>query len=174
MKSKPRLRSQILAMLGALGLVCIGRAEDAAVPLIDHLPVVVAVKGLPLPIIGSVYPVSRQAGLTDQDMSGSKNETMREHFYEALKDNRPLLFAGGHEHTMEVLDGDIGARYRIVSGAGIYGHTKPIKFRDQTLFARSQGGFMRLDFSRDGRVRLAVIAVDETGGYEEAFSIDLE
>jgi hypothetical protein len=46
-----------------------------------------------------------------------------------------------------------------VSGAGILGHASLVRKVQGTLFAREAAGFMRLDITRDGRVRLAVTTV---------------
>lgn len=63
--------------------------------------------------------------------------------------------------------------YVVFSGAGYYGHTSPTKFRDETLYQRAAAGFMRLDFLRDGRLRLDVFIVDAEAGVSEPFAIYL-
>lgn len=68
----------------------------------DHLfPVtrVWAPMWIPLPIVGSGYPLMRRAGVSSQDISGSKNERMRSAFEEAFASHPPLVYAAGHEHT---------------------------------------------------------------------------
>ncbi|HJS75230.1 MAG TPA: metallophosphoesterase, partial [Vicinamibacteria bacterium] len=77
---------------------------------------------LPLPGIGSLYPLIRNLGVTAQDLSSSEYQAMREALVEACRDNPPLAFAGGHEHTLEALKGDVVPNL-LVSGAGFYGHT---------------------------------------------------
>jgi len=138
----------------------------------DHIFPVTAVASwawLPLPVIGSAYPLSRMWGLSDQDLSGSKNEHMREALDSVFAQNPPLVYAGGHEHVLEVFKGDV-VRYILVSGAGIYGNTEPIGDRDELLWGTTEAGFMRLDFFDDGTVRLGVIIVDEAGKGTEVFS----
>ena len=127
---------------------------------------------IPLPVIGSGYPLARVAGISSQDLSGSKNERMRARLEEAFATNPPLLYAAGHEHTLEVLEGKT-APYVVVSGAGYYGHTSPTKWRAETLYQTATAGFMQLDFLRDGRLRLGVLTVDAEAGVSEPFAIYL-
>lgn len=108
-------------------------------------------------------------GISDQDLSGALNEHMREAFESVFEENPPLVFAAGHEHTLEVFKGD-AMQYILVSGSGLYGNTEPIGDRDNLLWGATESGFMRLDFLDDGKVRLSVMTVDETGKGTEVFS----
>ena len=124
---------------------------------------------VPLPILGSGYPLARRAGVSSQDLSGSKNERMRVALREAFRENPPLIFAAGHEHTLEILRGAI-VPYLLVSGAGHYGHHSPTKRREQTLFKEAASGFLRLDVLRDGRLRLGVLIVDAEARVSEPYA----
>ncbi len=128
---------------------------------------------LPLPIIGSLYPLSRQWGISSQDQSGEHNKRMVAAFDSAFAGQPPLVYAAGHEHNLEVLEGE-SASYLLVSGAGIYDHASSTAWRDDTRFAAQEAGYMRLDVLRSGPIRLAVITVDETGQGTEAFSLYLQ
>ncbi|MCZ6765681.1 MAG: metallophosphoesterase [bacterium] len=138
----------------------------------DHIFPLTKVKSwawLPLPVIGSVYPLLRMWGISDQDLSGGLNEHMREAIESVFEEKPPLVYAGGHEHALEVFKGEF-VRYVLVSGSGIYGNTEPIGDRDNLLWSATESGFMRLDFFDDGTVRLGVLVVDETGDGTEVFS----
>jgi hypothetical protein len=50
-----------------------------------------------------------------------------------------------------------------VSGAGILGHESVVRDIEGSLFQREAAGFMRLDVTRDGRMRLSVITVVPEG-----------
>ncbi|MGE0452415.1 MAG: metallophosphoesterase [Vicinamibacteria bacterium] len=123
---------------------------------------------LPLPLIGSAYPSARQAGITSQDLAGEANRRLRAAIEGAFERSRPLVYASGHEHTLQVLEGS-GARHLLVSGAGIFGHTSAVKRLPDTRFASSRAGFMRLDVGAAGRVRLTVLEVDARGTAREAY-----
>ncbi len=139
----------------------------------DHLFPLRAVNSwlwLPLPVIGSAYPLARKWGVTAQDQSSGSNKRMRAALEGAFADHPPLVYASGHEHTLQVVGGRT-ARYVLVSGAGIADHESPTAWSKGTLFALAHPGFQRLDFLRDGRVRLGVIDVDASGRGVERFSM---
>ena len=93
---------------------------------------------------------------------------MRVALEEAFASDPPLIYAAGHEHTLEVLEGKT-VPYIVVSGAGCCGHTSPTKWRDQRLYQKATAGFMRLDLVRDGRLRLGVLTVDAEARVSQPF-----
>ena len=124
---------------------------------------------IPLPGIGSAYPLARRRGVSDQDLSGALNIKMREAIGGVFKKVPPLAYAAGHEHNLQVIQRK-GAEYLIVSGTGFYGHTSRIAPDENTLYAARASGFVRLDLSPTGEVRLAVLAADAAGNVRETFS----
>jgi len=128
---------------------------------------------VPLPGLGSIYPLARQNGISNQDESGPVYRRMRRMFEAAMHDHPPLVWAGGHEHNLEVLEGT-SARWLLVSGAGFYGHEGPTFRRTDMRFAAADAGFMRIEFLADGRARLGVLTVDREGRSSERFALWLE
>ena len=128
---------------------------------------------LPLPGLGSAYPLARQAGISNQDLAGTLNEKMRAALEGVFRTHPPLLHAAGHEHNLQVFRGR-SARYLAISGSGYYRPASRAVTTPETLFARAASGFMRLDLASDGRARLAVLVVDREGRGSEAFSLLLE
>jgi hypothetical protein len=128
---------------------------------------------IPLPGIGSAYPISRQRGISSQDLSSLENRRMRVMLEEALTARRPLIYAAGHEHNLQVIRG-IGGEWHLVSGAGSYNHLGPVAWRDSTRFAVTASGYMRLDVLRDGRARLGVMTVGPDSIATERFSLWLK
>ena len=127
---------------------------------------------IPLPGIGSAYPFARIHGASAQDLSGTLNRRMREALSGVLEKAPPLVYAAGHEHSLQVLQGT-GARYLLVSGAGAFGHVTQTAWTSSTLFAAALSGYMRLDVEKSGRVRLAVVTLDAKGRSREAAAFDL-
>lgn len=125
---------------------------------------------VPLPIIGSLYPLVRASGISAQDMGSGRYQTMRDSIVAAFGSQPPLAYAAGHEHNLQVLDG-IGARYLLVSGSGIYDHLSQAFRIEGSRYARAASGFIRVDILRDGRVRVGVLLVDEDGDVSEDFSM---
>jgi len=142
----------------------------------DHLFPLRASKSwlwVPLPGIGSAYPLSRMHGASAQDMSGAQNRRMREALSGVMQKQPPLVYAAGHDHNLQVLDGKNVARYLLVSGAGAFGHLSPTVWTKSTLYAGAVSGYLRIDFEKSGRGRLAVVALDANGKSREAAAFDL-
>jgi hypothetical protein len=126
---------------------------------------------VPLPILGSLYPIARRSGVTEQDLAGPLNQAMRAALDSTLAVTPPLVYVSGHVHGLEVLEGGARAEVLLVSGAGNFGHADPLQWLADTRFiASGQGGYAKLEFERGGRVRLAVITVDEGAQRVEAYS----
>lgn len=129
---------------------------------------------IPFPVLGSVVPLSRKAGYSPQDFSNPLYCRMRATFDSAFVVHRPLLYAAGHDHGLQLFRGG-GARYSLVSGGGVYGHTSPVTRRPATLLAMRASGFMRLDVAAGtGRERLSVFTVDASGAGREVYGLWLD
>ena len=135
----------------------------------DHLfPLhrVVSWLWLPLPGVGSLYPLYRSQGGVHQDISSSRYQNMLLDLEQVFRKHPPLVFAGGHDHNLQVLTGQRGVRYVLVSGSGSIARPDPVSRGDDTICVSPLAGFMRLDFFRDGRVRLEVVEVHADGKVE--------
>ncbi|HEU5170551.1 MAG TPA: hypothetical protein VFU46_08430, partial [Gemmatimonadales bacterium] len=128
---------------------------------------------VPLPGVGAIYPSFRQGGISNQDTPAPANRQMRDALERAMLRHRPLVYASGHDHNLQVLAGR-SARHLLVSGSGIYGHGSRVVSLSVTRHASAAAGFMRVDFLADGRVRLQVIEVDRNGRGRETYSTWLE
>jgi hypothetical protein len=128
---------------------------------------------LPLPIVGSAYPLARQNGISEQDLSSRAYRHMRDSLESVFRDTPPLAFLAGHDHGLQVLAGT-GVRYVLVSGSGSYDHNNAVRKLERTRYASDRPGFMRVDVLRDGRVRLGVLLVDGEGRTTEAFAMWLD
>jgi hypothetical protein len=128
---------------------------------------------LPLPVIGSIPPALRALGISSQDIPSTRYQAMLHAFDSATAGQRPLLWASGHDHNLQLLEGGL-ARWQVVSGVGYYGHASPAGWIDQTRFAASASGFVRVDLLANGRVRLGMVTVDASGASREAWAAFLE
>jgi hypothetical protein len=124
---------------------------------------------LPLPGLGSAYPIARNFGVTSQDIPSGPYQAMIHALSRAFEGRAPLVYAAGHDHGLQVIEGG-PARWQLVSGAGIYGHDSPLIGIPGTRVALREAGFMRLDLLGDGRVRLAVITADRAGRSKERYA----
>ena len=132
---------------------------------------------VPLPLIGSLYPFARTMGISNQDISGKRYGAMRRALEGVFKEHPPLAIASGHDHDLQVIRGGrpavTNAGYQLVSGAGILDHESVVRKIEGSVFERDAAGFMRLDITRDGRVRLSVTTVVEEGKRKKGESAEV-
>jgi hypothetical protein len=116
---------------------------------------------LPLPVIGSAYPISRQLGVTGTDIASEDYSRDIAAIYRATRPRVPGFFVGGHEHSLQVHRDVIGAYY-LVSGAGSVSKIDRVEAHelDTAMLAEAKPGYMRLDVRTDGSLELTVTAVD--------------
>jgi hypothetical protein len=121
---------------------------------------------IPIPGIGTLMGEARAwFSPNPQDMSSSANEHMRSRLLTAMSDAAadgagPLLYAAGHEHSLQVFRSPRGPRYLVVSGLGSHRKALPVGRDRDSLFVHSSAeapGFARIDFLHDGRVRVAIV-----------------
>lgn len=126
---------------------------------------------LPLPVVGSVYPLLRNS---PQDLSNSMYENMSSKIRSVFNKYPPVVYAAGHEHAMQILKSNEDY-VNVVSGIGVSSHFPSITTDDNTLFANVKAGYVRIDFYETGSVRLAVVEpVNRTGKTIEPFSMWLK
>ena len=122
-----------------------------------------------MPVIGSLYPLARSTFLKDRNDIGSPYYTkMKNQIARAFSENKPLIYAAGHDHTLQVLEGGSVADYLLVSGAGSQDKLYDVGDGKETLFAHSHTGFMAVDFLNDGRILLRTV---EPGENEVLFEL---
>src|SRR2546428_2804195 len=120
--------------------------------------------------MGWASPLARAEGISPQAFPRRGYPRMRAALDAAFAGTPPLIYAAGHEHTLQVIAGT-STRYVLVSGTGTFGHIDRVTALDSTRFARSASGFMRVEVLRDGRARLGVIIVDRAGNASEEFGL---
>ncbi len=124
---------------------------------------------IPLPVIGSLYPLSRMAGISPQDMSNSLYEDFIQMIESVLANHNKIIYAAGHEHSMQVIE-DINNNTYLVSGFGTSSHHNTLSYGDKSILSLLNPGFMQLDFLKDNRIRLGVFIINEKGVCEETYS----
>ena len=141
-------------------------------PLIHLFPFLMAgtyvpfyVRWFPVPVLGTIAGWWRAHWSPNaQDFSGPGNRHMREALEAAMATAsahaRPLVYAAGHDHSLQVFRRDRGPRWLLVSGLGSRSKAMPVRHDGSSLFAhsdRANPGFMEIDFLSDGEARLGVI-----------------
>jgi hypothetical protein len=114
---------------------------------------------VPLPVIGSAYPLSRQLGVTGTDATSESYARYVQSIYRASRPLVPLLYVGGHEHSLQV-HRDLAGAYYLVSGAGGVEKIDRVHADMTTaMMATARPGYMRLDVDAEGRLDLTVLAL---------------
>ncbi|HJS46388.1 MAG TPA: metallophosphoesterase [Gemmatimonadales bacterium] len=111
---------------------------------------------LPLPVIGSLYPLARTSGMSQQDFSGGRNRAMRGALAEAFARRAPAAYVAGHEHAIQVIRG-AASPWFLVSGGGSTGNGTFVARTDSTRYASLANGWIRVDRLVDGRLRVSVV-----------------
>ena len=109
---------------------------------------------LPLPVIGSLYPWCRQIIGHPQDQNGKAYKEMSESILEAASDQN-IIFLSGHDHNLQYLKH--GTQDIIVSGSG--SKQNAIADGPELMYGHKTGGFMTLDFYKNGSIVLSSFEV---------------
>jgi hypothetical protein len=112
---------------------------------------------------GGIAYLLKQSGTLVQDLNSPVYEGFLAHLRALFEASRkqPLVFAGGHDHSLQVLTGagDYDPRFVLVSGAG--SKLSSIRMTPGLVWGASKPGYMMLAFRKDDGVDLFVIAGDE-------------
>ena len=125
---------------------------------------------IPTPIIGSVYPYTRKhLYKLEQDIGSARNKNMVAQLNRAFSKRKSspqgpplLIYASGHEHSLQVLKGDT-VDYLLVSGSAASRKVTEVMSGENTLFAHQHTGFMAMDFFSNGKVLLRVVEPESKG-----------
>lgn len=117
--------------------------------LVDYLYV-------PLPLLGSAYPLTRQLGISGQDLPHDHYQYFKSELLEAVEGHEINFLVSGHEHTLSFYakdkkdEAEEGKNYFIVSGAG----SKKAYARQGygADFVYSHKGFAKLVAYADGSI----------------------
>ncbi|MEO9805308.1 MAG: metallophosphoesterase [Reichenbachiella sp.] len=101
---------------------------------------------IPLPVVGSIYPTYRATAGSIQDIPHPKYKAIRNILERMLKVYPNVIYAAGHEHSLQHIQKD-GVNY-IVSGSG--SKTTYLKEKGKYLtFGQSKVGFGKVKYDND-------------------------
>ncbi len=102
---------------------------------------------VPLPLIGSLYPLLRSTVGSKQDLAHPDYRDLKEVLMESSRKNGRFIFVAGHEHGLQYTEAD--DQYFITSGGGSKHNAMSRGLAD---FVYGSEGFSQLDFYADGSV----------------------
>lgn len=127
--------------------------HGGAYTLRQHIfPLADAIHGLyiPMPIIGSIYPIARGIFGNVQDINHPAYRSMAKAIEDVLKNHPNVITAAGHDHSLQLLQKD--SVHHIVSGsAAKLSRIKPSGSKD-VLYATAQVGFTTVEITKSGKV----------------------
>lgn len=124
---------------------------------------------IPLPIIGSVYPITRGIFGTLEDLPHPAYQSMIADIENAVKGHQNVIFTAGHEHSLELIK-DSGYYY-VVSGSG--SKATRVSKNKKLLFGVQKTGFATLDISKNKNVNVSFFTVDTAARVNKAYTADI-
>ncbi len=118
---------------------------------------------IPLPVIGSLYPLARGVFGNIQDTRHPRYKDFMQRMEEAMKGHTNVVQVAGHEHTLQLLRND--SITVIVSGAGSK-HTR-VKMGKYSLFAKAESGFAMLEVLESGKVTVRFYTLSSSNSMEQ-------
>jgi len=106
---------------------------------------------IPLPVIGSIYPITRSVFGTPEDLKYPDYANMIKSIEEILNTHAHVIRVAGHEHNLQWIQTDSNKNY-IVSGSGSK-NTRVSKAR-QLKFGTASNGFAVLDVFKNKDVQV--------------------
>ena len=131
-------------------------------------PLTVAHPGLyiPLPVIGSIYPITRGVFGNVQDVHNPKYKDLREQVEDVIRGHPNVIHVAGHEHSLQLLRHD--STYYVVSGAG--SKDTRVRMGKYSLFARQDLGFAVIELHESGRSEIRFYTTDAKDLQQSVYS----
>ncbi|HVX28492.1 MAG TPA: BamA/TamA family outer membrane protein [Parafilimonas sp.] len=110
---------------------------------------------LPLPIIGSIYPITRSVFGTPQDLPHPTYQNMIAQLQSVLKQHVNVIYLAGHEHNLQLIKDSTS--YYVISGSGT--NKTRVGRNKNLLFGARENGFMVLTVSKNKNVNFSYYTV---------------
>ncbi len=112
---------------------------------------------IPLPVIGTIYPIARGVFGTQEDLHYPAYANMINKIEKIVKKYNNVLFVGGHEHTLQLIKDS--SYYYIVSGAG--SKKTRVDHNKKVLYRSASFGFAALEISTNKNVHVDFYTVNK-------------
>ncbi len=111
---------------------------------------------IPLPVLGSIYPITRGIFGTTEDLTHPAYASMINDIDRVVKEHQNVIFGSGHEHTLQLIKDS--SYYYIVSGAA--SKSTRVSKNKKLLFGVEKHGFATLEISKNKNVSATYYTVD--------------
>ena len=113
---------------------------------------------IPLPVLGSIYPLYRKWFGNIQDTAHPVYRQFRDAMVSLMKNHPDIVDVAGHEHALQHIKKE-GIDF-VVSGSGSKNNAH-VKQKGDALFATNTVGYGRLDYYSDGKTELKFITPED-------------
>ena len=114
----------------------------------------------PLPVIGSIYPIARKSGVSNQDIPIKDFQELRDSLRSAFKGHQRLIYVSGNEHNQQLHREE--GYFQVISGAG--SKTNFARKGLDASYVQQKQGFSRLLYYTDGTVWVEFLTIDKKSG----------
>lgn len=111
---------------------------------------------IPLPVIGSLYPILRKAGVTPQDIPNADFQQYKKAVLSIIEQRSNTVYAAGHDHNLQLKKH--GMMHHIVSGSGAKLNFAARGFG--ATYVHQKTGFARLTYYKNGEAWVEYFIVD--------------
>ena len=111
---------------------------------------------IPLPVIGSIYPLTRAVFGVEQDLQSPPYQAMIFAIENVVKGHDNVIYVAGHDHSIQIIQ-DSGYNY-ITSGSG--SKNSRVSKGKKSLYASPKAGFVTLEISKGKQVQANVYIVE--------------
>lgn len=121
---------------------------------------------IPLPLIGSIYPITRGVFGNVQDVHNPRYKDLRQQVEAVIEGHKNVVHVAGHDHGLQLLEHD--SSYYVVSGAG--SKTGRVKMGSHSLFAKEQPGFAVIELHASGKSEIKFYTVGAGASEEPVYT----
>jgi hypothetical protein len=113
---------------------------------------------IPLPVIGSLYPLLRSTFRNPEDLRHPLYKQMIRQVDSVFEGYPNLIHVSGHEHGLQLIKSD---EIQVVSGAGA--KNEYVKKGKNSLFVEKSGGYVTVDLLTEKKLRFTYYTLKSTG-----------
>jgi hypothetical protein len=111
---------------------------------------------IPLPLVGSIYPLTRAVFGVEQDLKSPPYQEMITAIDNVVRGHQNVIYAAGHDHSIQIIQ-DSGYNY-ITSGSAA--KNSRVSKGKNSLYASPKAGYVTLEISKKKKVQANVYIVE--------------